>query len=145
MRKANTKDNKQNKKNNLLIGGALLAVLVVLTVFVLSRPSSLPTGKISPADYQQQFASTGASHLLIDVRTPEEFATGHLAGAVNISLQTLPDRLNEIPHDKPVVLYCRSGNRSNEAFGILNKAGYTNIYDLGGIISWTASGLPVVQ
>lgn len=98
--------------------------------------------KITPADYQTQFGA-GADHLLLDVRTPEEFNSGHIPGAVNISVDQLAQRLSEVPQDKPVVLYCRSGNRSNQAAQILDRAGYTQIYDLGGIITWQQQGYPI--
>jgi len=62
---------------------------------------------------------------------------------VNISVDQLAQRLSEIPKDKPVVLYCRSGNRSNQAAQILERAGYSQIYDLGGIITWAQQGYPI--
>ncbi|GIV71200.1 rhodanese-like domain-containing protein [Caldilinea sp.] len=98
--------------------------------------------KITPAEYQARFGAN-ADHILIDVRTPEEFAGGHIPGAVNISVEQLAQRLSEIPKDKPVVLYCRSGNRSNQAAQILERAGYSQIYDLGGIITWAQQGYPI--
>lgn len=98
---------------------------------------------IAPAQYQQQFAQAAAPHLLLDVRTPEEFNSGHIPGAVNISVETLADRLSEVPRDQPVVVYCRSGNRSATAAQILAEAGYADVYDLGGITTWAAQGLPV--
>jgi rhodanese-related sulfurtransferase len=104
-------------------------------------PATINT-KIAPADYQTQFGA-GADHLLLDVRTPEEFNSGHIAGAVNIAVEQLSERLSEVPQDKPVVLYCRSGNRSGQAAQILERAGYTQIYDLGGIITWQQQGFPV--
>jgi rhodanese-related sulfurtransferase len=76
------------------------------------------------------------------VRTPAEFASGHIAGARNIAVQVLPQRLSEIPKDKPVVIYCRSGNRSKQAMRYLSQAGYNDLYDLGGIMAWQAQGLP---
>ncbi len=106
-----------------------------------AEPATVNT-KIAPADYQTQFGA-GAEHLLLDVRTPEEFASGHIAGAVNISVEQLAGRLSEVPQDKPVVLYCRSGNRSGQAAQILEQAGYTQIYDLGGIVAWAEQGYPV--
>lgn len=99
--------------------------------------------RISPKLYRAEYAQTDAPHLLVDVRTPEEFATGHIAGAVNISLQSLPQRMDSLPKDQPIVLYCRSGNRSNTAAQMLARAGYTQVYDLGGIIDWRAQGLPL--
>lgn len=108
---------------------------------VAAAPEKVNT-KISPADYQSKFGA-GSKHLLLDVRTPEEFASGHIPGAVNISVDALSQRLSEVPQDEPVVVYCRSGNRSNQAAQILDKAGYTQIYDLGGIVTWAEQGLPV--
>lgn len=98
--------------------------------------------KIAPADYQAQFGAN-ADHILIDVRTPEEFASGHIPGAVNIAVDELAQRLNEVPQDIPVVLYCRSGNRSGQAAQLLDRAGYAQIYDLGGIATWAQQGYPV--
>lgn len=98
---------------------------------------------LSPTGYQGQFLTTNADHVLLDVRTPQEFASGHIQGAVNISVETLASRLNEVPNGQPIVVYCRSGNRSAQASQILAQAGYTNIYDLGGLIDWTAQGFPV--
>lgn len=101
--------------------------------------------RINPQGYNTTFLDRDADHILIDVRTPGEFASGHIDGAININVQELSSRLSEIPQDKPVVLYCRSGNRSAQAAGILNSAGYTGIYDLGGIIDWQAAGYPMVR
>lgn len=98
---------------------------------------------ISPLEYEEQFIAAGAQHQLIDVRTPEEFAGGHIAGAVNIPLQELSQRLGEISTEQPVVLYCRSGNRSAQAAQLLAKAGYPQIYDLGGIIAWQQAGFSI--
>ncbi|TVR23290.1 MAG: rhodanese-like domain-containing protein [Anaerolineaceae bacterium] len=97
-------------------------------------------GLISPTSYQSEF--DGVQHLLLDVRTPQEFAEGHISGAVNIAVQDLSRRLNELPQDQPIVLYCRSGNRSQDAMRILHRAGYTAVYDMGGIIDWVAQGFP---
>ena len=99
--------------------------------------------RISPQQYQNDYIQGRTPHLLLDVRTPEEFASGHIAGAVNISLQSLPQRLETLPKDQPIVLYCRSGNRSNQAAQIMARAGFTQLYDLGGIIDWRAQGYPV--
>lgn len=107
-----------------------------------SATSALPA-LMSPQDYQAAYADS--DHFLLDVRTPEEFAGEHIAGALNISLQTLPQRLSEIPTDKPVIVYCRSGNRSAQAMSVLRQAGYTEISDLGGIIAWKNAGLPVTN
>ena len=87
---------------------------------VAAEPEKVNT-KISPGEYQGKFAA-GSDHILLDVRTPEEFASGHIPGAVNISVESLAQRLSEVPQDKPVVVYCRSGSRSNQAAQILDRA-----------------------
>ncbi len=88
---------------------------------------------INMAQYKADFADINKPHVLIDVRTPEEFERRHIPGAINIAVQVLPQRLNEVPKDKAVVLYCRSGSRSRYAAQLLKQAGYTEVYDLGGI------------
>lgn len=99
---------------------------------------------LSPQNYMSTFAENSeVDYVLVDVRTREEFASGHIAGAVNIPLDQISARLSEFPTDKPIVLYCRSGNRSDQAAAILNNAGYQGIYDLGGVINWTAQGYPL--
>lgn len=73
---------------------------------------------------------------LIDVREPTEFAAGSVAGAVNIPLNELPRRLGELDQRRPVVLLCRSGNRSRQAAAHLVAAGFTDVINLaGGILS----------
>lgn len=110
-----------------------------------AAPAAVTSGLITPQQYTAQYVDGGAAHQLVDVRTPEEFASGHLPDAINIPLQELSGRLGEIAANEPVVLYCRSGNRSGQAAQLLAGAGYTQILDLGGIIAWEAAGLPVVQ
>lgn len=84
--------------------------------------------------------------LMLDVRTPEEFAQGHIAGARLIPVQELEKRLAEVPRDRQVYVYCRSGVRSARASGMLFRAGYTHIENIsGGIQAWQAAGYPVVR
>lgn len=104
--------------------------------------SSFASQLLSPNQYDSQFISTEKEHVLIDVRTPAEFASGHIEGAINIPVEEIGSRLSEVPTDKTLVIYCRSGNRSAQATNILLGAGYSGIYDLGGIITWTAQGYP---
>jgi len=133
---------------NILWGAALLLGILSLLFlgqnFLNLETATAPTAPqfIDPLQYQEQFKDR-ASHVLLDVRTPEEFASGHISGAVIISVETLASRLDEIPRDLPVVVYCRSGNRSATAAQILNGEGFQPVYDLGGIQAWVAQGLPI--
>ena len=74
--------------------------------------------------------------LLLDVRTTEEYAGGHIQGAINIPVQNLEARLSEVPKDKAVVVYCRSGGRSHRAKELLKNKGHTQVYDIGGMGNW---------
>ena len=86
--------------------------------------------------------------LIIDVRTPEEFADGHIAGAVNIPVQQ-PDFATRIAALDPTTayaVYCRSGNRSQPAVAAMEEAGITTIYELdSGTKGWTAAGQPLTR
>ncbi len=81
--------------------------------------------------------------VIIDVRTPEEFAGGHIEGAYNIPLDRIDITL-QVVKDKntPLYLYCRSSARSGQALHYLQSEGYTNALNMGGIMSWDG---PVVQ
>lgn len=71
---------------------------------------------------------------LIDVREPFEFAGHHVNGAKNIPLQTIPDKMEELRRlDGPIVLYCRSGNRSGMATNFLKSHGFNNVYNGGSV------------
>ena len=112
---------------------------------ILSRLFSGPSDHalIQPDEYTARYLDTKTPHTLLDVRTAEEFNAGYIPGAINISLQDLPQRLNKISTKKPVIIYCRSGNRSATAARQLLQAGYTEVFDLGGIIEWERQGRPV--
>jgi rhodanese-related sulfurtransferase len=98
---------------------------------------------ISPAEVFQ-IIKNDEDYLIVDVRTKEEYDSGHLEGALLLPVQELEGRLDELPMDKPIIVYCRSGNRSRTAANILIDNGFTMVYDMGGISSWTAEGYPVV-
>ncbi len=76
--------------------------------------------------------------ILLDVRQPDEYALGHLPNARNVPLQKLRDFSLEVTDwDTPVYIYCRSGNRSLQAVTVLRGVGFTQVYDLGGIMGYT--------
>ena len=82
--------------------------------------------------------------MLLDVRTPEEYAEGHIKGAVLIPVQQLQQRISEVPKDKQVYVYCRSGVRSVRAAKMLVNAGFTRIENVqGGFMAWKEAGYPV--
>ncbi len=83
--------------------------------------------------------------VILDVRTPEEFAEGHLEGAVMVDFydDDFADQLAELDPNVPYLLYCRSGNRSGQTAEIMADLGFDSVADIdGGIIAWTEAGLP---
>jgi rhodanese-related sulfurtransferase len=80
---------------------------------------------------------------LIDVRADHEWAAGHLPGATHLPLAELSERTGEIDKDRPVLLYCRGGNRSTMAAAALTDAGYDAVKLGEGIVGWDEAGLPL--
>jgi len=97
-------------------------------------------------EHWQQGAQSPIPFIMLDVRTAEEYAEGHIKGAVLIPVQVLETRLSEVPKDKQVYVYCHSGVRSARASKMLIKHGFTNIENVvGGIEAWKHAGYPVVK
>jgi rhodanese-related sulfurtransferase len=84
------------------------------------------------------------SLMVLDVRSPEEYTQdGHVPGSVLIPLPELAMRVSEVPKDRPIACFCRSGNRSQVACDMLRQQGYTNVTNvLGGIGAWRGANLP---
>ena len=85
----------------------------------------------APANAQHDLETT----ILIDVRSAEEFASGHLQGAVNIPHDRITDEIGSVAADKSarIILYCRSGRRADTALNALKAAGYENVFNYGGL------------
>ena len=86
--------------------------------------------------------------ILLDVRTPAEFAEGHLQGAINIDYNNdgFAAALDTLDKNKQYEVYCRSGHRSGESAEMMSKKGFKKIYDLeGGILKWQEKGYEVVK
>ncbi|MEE9434777.1 MAG: rhodanese-like domain-containing protein [Sphingorhabdus sp.] len=86
--------------------------------------------------------------ILIDVRTPEEFGSGHLAGADNVDFKAADfiEKISQLDKSKHYVVYCGSGKRSGKATAKMEELGFAKITDVdGGITAWNAAKLPVVE
>ena len=86
--------------------------------------------------------------ILLDVRTPKEYAAGHLKGAmlINIFDDNFSEQVAKLDKTKTVYVYCASGGRSSEAQELMLKSGFKNVVNLaGGIEAWKKAGLPVEQ
>ncbi|WP_299257388.1 rhodanese-like domain-containing protein [uncultured Aquimarina sp.] len=85
---------------------------------------------------------------LVDVRTPQEYAEGHIEGAINIDFsdENFETLISEVDKSKPVAVYCGRGGRSGKCSSYMKKAGFTKIYDLdGGITEWKYKGKTLVK
>ncbi len=93
--------------------------------------------KISPADAKEQM-DKDKEILLVDVRETAEYKRGHIENAVNVPLSILSAKIDDYTKskDQKIFVYCQSGGRSGMGYSILSKKGYTNLFDLGGIMSW---------
>jgi rhodanese-related sulfurtransferase len=96
---------------------------------------------VEPAEARQRVES-GA--MLLDVREPDEWTAGHAPDATWIPMRELAGRQGELPGDRPIVVVCRSGDRSGRVTVALRRAGYDAANLSGGLLAWAAAGLPVV-
>ena len=110
-------------------------------------PAATPApARVSQADLLARLERKDPDVAVLDVRTPAEFAAGHVPGARNISHDQLSSRLAELAplRDKQVVLYCRSGRRTLLAADILHSAGFTRLAHLeGDYLAWEAQKRPI--
>ncbi|TKJ48106.1 sulfurtransferase [Candidatus Aerophobetes bacterium Ae_b3a] len=84
--------------------------------------------------------------IIIDVRTPEEFANEHIENALNLDYysEKFRDELNKLDKEKTYLIYCGSGNRSGKALSIMKELAFREVYNmLGGVIQWKAEGYPL--
>ena len=131
-------------ESSLLITALILVGLIVIVFFFFSKPQLAPTfSDISQDDFIARQQSKG-EYLLLDVRTAEEFAKGHIEGAFNISHLDISKRLTEIPRDKELIIYCRSGKRVIVAANELSKNGYKQLLHLqGDMLEWNKNSHPI--
>lgn len=92
-----------------------------------------------------EWVNSGTPVMFLDVREADEFAAGHIGGAVNIRHDQVVSSIGQLPHDHPIVLYCiHSAHRAPEAAKRLREHGFANIHVLeGGIVAWQAAGLSI--
>ena len=127
----------------------ILSVTAVLGIIVMllagcGGGSGAVYHTISPADAKAKMDS-GAAYILVDVRTAEEYQAQRIGGAINIPVDQIQTLAASMLPDKNALIftYCRSGVRSSNAAHTLVSLGYTNVYDMGGILNWpydTVSG-----
>jgi len=131
-----------NKRYHVMI--FIIAVMLVLTAC--SSGGQTMDGEDMVRSYKQisqeeakQLMEQDGTQIILDVRTQEEYDSGHIPGAICIPNESIgTEQPEELPDLRQVILiYCRSGNRSKQAAQKLFDMGYTNVYEFGGIIDWT--------
>jgi len=121
----------------------MIPILLIMTLLLTGCAAPRPAAKANT--YRQitmqeaiEMMEKEENYIILDVRTHEEFASGHIPGAMVIPNETIgTEEIAQLPHkDQLIMVYCRSGNRSKQASDKLVKLGYTNIVEFGGIIDW---------
>ena len=135
-------------RSSLLRGLAalLLSTAVLVGTSACGSTTDSPATELDAAAFGERVAAEGT--VVLDVRTPDEFAEGHLPDAVNIDLESgdFAAQIDPLDHDATYAVYCRSGNRSAQALGIMQDAGFTDVaHLLGGIGAWQQAGGTVVS
>ncbi len=136
--------------NKIKLMKNLKSLIVLLLFFNLSHigfAQDNNNGVIKIIEPTNLFSALKTSKIqLIDVRTPSEFETGHIAKSVNIDYydQEFSTKIGKLDKSKPIYVYCRSGVRSSNSAEILKKLGFKTIYNLnGGVLNWSSQKLPL--
>lgn len=132
----------------LLTVVSLLGVAVLLTACgedAVAAPAATE-GEVLLVDEAEAAALRDDGALVVDVRTQDEYREGHVVGAQHVPLEDpelWEQRVDALDPDRAVVVYCRTGRRSAEAAELLVEAGFTEVYDAGGIVDFTEGALPL--
>ena len=131
---------------SFLIDNWMLVLVAVLSGLALLLPTLQVMGKAGLSPTQAVLMINREKAQIVDVRSPEEFSTGHLIGAKNIALDALETGLGKAFNDKkrPLILVCASGMRSQKAFGVAKAQGFEQAHSLGGGLRiWQDANLPL--
>lgn len=118
----------------------LVIALAVALAAVVAVPAQETIGGYGdprdPAVLEQLLEEASQAFILVDVRTEQEFAQGHIPGALNYDYRIIAHALKDTDPAQPVVVYCRSGNRSGQAERTLRAMGFTQVFDFGAVSRW---------
>lgn len=133
------------KKRSQMIVVFAVTVLAVAGYYMLMGSGGSGYGNVDVGE-ARDLISDKADLVVLDVRTVSEYESGHLEGAVNIPVEVLGGHLSELDPNDELLVYCRTGNRSTTAVGILRENGYDRVYHMdGGITAWMRAGFPTVS
>lgn len=132
---------------NFILDNIFIVAIAVISGGALLWPALAPRGKRATPLQVTQMINRGKT-TIVDVRSAEEFAAGHLRDAKHIALADLGNRIGELDKSKnrTVVVVCQTGARSDKAARQLQAAGFADVHSLdGGLAAWTAAGLPLTK
>jgi len=137
----------------LALSGLLIVLLVLLGGCLGQKDAATGDQIIEDVTLEEAYALMmdhlgSKDFVILDVRTPEEYASGHIERAVNLDFysETFEEELGKLDRDKIYLIYCRSGNRSGKAQDIMKELGFREVYNMrAGMSRWEAVGLPVVK
>ena len=136
------------RKKRLVL--TLVVIITVSALIIYYTQVHLPSTTISFGDVTVEEAKSlvesNVSLIIVDVRTREEYDSGHIEGAILIPVSELEGRITELSKEEELLIYCRTGNRSSNSVNILKANGYTKIFHMNdGIIAWIQAGYPTVN
>jgi rhodanese-related sulfurtransferase len=121
-------------------------VLLLLLLSCLAAPAVAGIARDLSAAEARELLQKDSRVFLLDVRTLGEYLQVRLAGARLLPIEQLLGRLDELPKDRPILVYCTVGARSSQVFRYLAEQGYPEVYNLyGGLSAWQLRGLPVLK
>lgn len=130
----------------------IILSVIIMAIFSGCISDTKPAGKAQYTDISVQQGKGMIDRqevFILDVRTKEEYAAGHINGSTLLAVQDIPkqelvEKLKEIPKDKKILVYCRTGSRSAQASRILAENGFARVYNMqGGITEWMNAGYEV--
>ncbi len=128
--------------------GATALILSLAAIVPLTAGTRFPEVTVDQAQELIHKHTPDATFVIMDVRTPEEFAEGHLSGAMNVNVMA-PDferQLGALDRGKTYLVYCRTGNRSAKAIQVMERLGFRSVYHMfEGIVGWQKRAFPLVK
>lgn len=142
------KSKKKTFPRNWYLPGALLVIVVIVVVAILLNKQGAGGASATQLPYvitvQDAYQKYQEGVFILDVREPSEWDEFHIPNTTLIPLGELPDRLDEVPQGQPIIVVCRSGNRSQSGRDILLNAGFQNVTSMsGGVTQWSNLGYPI--
>lgn len=137
------------EKKNVVLLLMIALILIQINFFIQASNKKQIIGELSIKEaYNKIHENKNNPNLVIlDVRTTEEYAEGHIENSINIDFNAgyFKTKINKLDKNKTYLVYCRTGNRSGKAIKVMEQLGFKEVYNIGGIIDWQREGYPVVK